>query len=351
MEYRPRQKVALPVLETAKLIEDPARRLRALAVDGSPACEFVWRLLSSVLVYAARRVPEIADDVVNIDRAMRWGYAWDLGPFETWDMVGVEEIAKRLDAEDRPVPPIVRAVLERGEQRFYRSTESRREYFDLAAARYRPVEESAGVLVLASVKSANRVIAANPGASLIDLGDGIACLEFHSKLNTIGEDTIRMIAGSLEELQRHFDGLLIGNQSRDFSAGANLMLILLEAQDGNWDELDQVIREFQRVNLALRYSARPVVAAPFGRVGDRGLAAIEAYLYLMRTAGSISEYDTVVGGKLAHVMCGGHVPYGTTVTEGYLHDLEREAFLSLAGQPKTQERMRYILQTGKPLRN
>src|SRR5213596_1395878 len=439
--------------------------------------EFVWRLLSSVLVYAARRVPEIADDVVNIDRAMRWGYAWDLGPFETWDVVGVEEIAKRLDTEDRPVPPVVRAVLERGEQTFYRSTESRREYFDLAAARYRPVEEPAGVLVLASVKSANRVAAANPGASLIDLGDGIACLEFHSKLNTIGEDTIRMITGSLEELQRHFDGLVIGNQSRDFSAGANLMLILLESQDGNWDELDQVVRQFQRANLALRYSARPVVAAPFGRtlgggceiclgcarihaaaetymglvetgaglvpagggtaemvrrvtarlpdgvdadpfpliqwayetiatarvsasaeearvlgflrdgdgismnsarliqdakdaclalvragyqpplrhpirvVGDRGLAAIEAYLYLMRTAGSISEYDTVVGGKLAHVMCGGRVPYGTTVTEEYLHDLEREAFLSLAGQPKTQERMRYILQTGKPLRN
>ena len=477
MEYRPRRKVALPVLETAKLIEDPARRLRALAVDGSPAGEFVWRLLSSVLGYAARRVPEIADDVVNIDRAMRWGYAWDLGPFETWDVVGVEEIAKRLDTEDRPVPPVVRAVLERGEQTLYRSTESRREYFDLAAARYRPVEEPAGVLVLASVKSANRVAAANPGASLIDLGDGIACLEFHSKLNTIGEDTIRMITGSLEELQRHFDGLVIGNQSRDFSAGANLMLILLESQDGNWDELDQVVRQFQRANLALRYSARPVVAAPFGRtlgggceiclgcariraaaetymglvetgaglvpagggtaemvrrvtarlpdgvdadpfpliqwayetiatarvsasaeearvlgflrdgdgismnsarliqdakdaclalvragyqpplrhpirvVGDRGLAAIEAYLYLMRTAGSISEYDTVVGGKLAHVMCGGRVPYGTTVTEEYLHDLEREAFLSLAGQPKTQERMRYILQTGRPLRN
>src|SRR5207247_242404 len=147
----------------------------------------------------ARRVPEVADDVVNIDRAMRWGYAWDLGPFETWDVVGVEEIAKRLDTEHRPVPPVVRAVLERGEQTFYRSTESRREYFDLAAARYRPVEEPAGVLVLASVKSANRVAAANPGASLIDLGDGIACLEFHSKLNTIGEDTIRMITGSLEE--------------------------------------------------------------------------------------------------------------------------------------------------------
>lgn len=477
MEYRPRQKVALPVIEAAKLIEDPAKRLRALAGDGSPAGEFVWRLLSSVLVYAARRIPEIADDVVNVDRAMRWGYAWDLGPFETWDVLGIAETTKRLEAEDRAVPPAVRAVMERGEKTFYRSADGRRGYFDLAAARYRPVEEPAGVLVLSAVKSADRVVAANPGASLIDLGDGIACLEFHSKLNTIGEDTISMLARSLEELQHHFDGLVIGNQARDFSAGANLMLILLEAQEGNWDELDHVVRQFQRVNLALRHCPRPVVAAPVGRtlgggceiclacarihaaaetyvglvetgaglvpagggtaemvrrvtarlpdgvdadpfplvrwafetiatarvstsaeearalgflregdgisinsarliqeakdsclalaragyqpplhqpirvVGERGLAAIEAYLYLMRTAGSISEYDAFVGGKLAHVMCGGRVPSGTVVTEEYLHDLEREAFLNLAGQPKTQERMRHVLQTGKPLRN
>jgi len=150
---------------------------------------------------------------------------------------------------------------------------------------------------LASVKSANRVAAANPGASLIDLGDGIACLEFHSKLNTIGEDTIRMITGSLEELQRHFDGLVIGNQSRDFSAGANLMLILLESQDGNWDELDQVVRQFQRANLALRYSARPVVAAPFGRTLGGGCeiclgcarihAAAETYMGLVETGAGL----------------------------------------------------------------
>lgn len=477
MEYRPRRKVALPVVETAKVIEDPAKRLRALAGDPSPAGEFVWRWLSNVLVYAARRVPEVADDVVNVDRALRWGYAWDFGPFETWDLLGVTETVKRLEAEDRVLPPPVRAVLERGEKTFYRTADGRREYFDLAATRYRPVEEPPGVLVLSAVKSPDRVVASNSGASLIDLGDGIACLEFHSKLNTIGEDTIRMISRGLEELQRHFDGLVIGNQARDFSAGANLMLILLEAQEGNWDELDPAVRQFQHVNLALRYSPRPVVAAPFGRtlgggceiclacartqaaaetymglvetgaglipagggttetvrratarlpegvdadpfpllrwafetiatarvstsaeearalgflregdgismnsdrliqdakdsclalvragyqpplrqsirvVGERGLAAIETYLYLMRTAGYLSEYDAFLGGKLAHVMCGGHVPYGTEVSEEYLHDLEREAFLSLAGQPKTQERMRHILQTGRPLRN
>jgi len=477
MEYRPRRKVTLPVIETAQVIADPAKRLRALVSDSSPAGEFVWRLLSSVLVYAARRVPEIADDIVNVDRAMRWGYAWDLGPFETWDLLGLTETAKRLEAEDRALPPPVRAVLERGEKTFYRSADGQRQYFDLAAAGYRPAGEPAGVLVLSTIKSQSRVVAANPGASLIDLADGIACLEFHSKLNTIGEDTIQMMALSVEELQRNFDGLVIGNQARDFSAGANLMLILLEAQEGNWEELDLALRQFQRANAALRYSPRPVVAAPFGRtlgggceiclasarihaaaetymglvetgaglvpagggaaemvrrttarlpdgveadpfplvrwafetiatarvstsaeearalgflregdgismnsdrliqdakdsclalvragyqpplhqpirvVGERGLPAIEAYLYLTRTAGYISDHDAFVAGKLAHVMCGGRVPYGTSVTEEYLQELEREAFLSLAGQPKTQERMRYILQTGKPLRN
>lgn len=477
MEHRPRQKAALPAVETARLIDDPAKRVRALAGDPGKAGEFVWRLLSSMLVYAAKRVPEIADDVVNVDRAMRWGYAWEHGPFETWDLLGVAETVKRLDAERRAVPPLVRAVLDRGIGQFYRPAEGGREYFDLSAMRPRPVEEPAGMLVLSSLKERGRVVAGNPGASLIDLGDGIACLEFHSKLNTIGEDTIRMMARSLEELDRQFDGLVIGNQSRDFSAGANLMLILLEAQEGNWDDLDVAVRQFQRANLALRYSARPIVAAPFGRtlgggceiclpcarvqaaaetyiglveigagvipagggttemvrraaarlpdgveadlfpmvrwafetvalakvstsaeeartlgylrefdgismngdrliqdaketclalvragyrpplsqpvrvVGERGLAAIETYLYLMQTAGQISEYDTFVGKKLAHVMCGGRVPYGIEVSEAYLHDLEREAFLSLVGQPKTQERMRHILQTGRPLRN
>lgn len=477
MAHRPRRKVALPAVETAKLIDDPARRIRTLAGDPSPAGEFIWRLTSSVLVYAAKRIPEIAADVVNVDRAMRWGYAWEHGPFETWDLLGVAETVKRLEAEGRTIPPLVRAVLERGEGRFYRPGEKGREYFDLASTRYQPVEAPAGVLMLTPLKDQNRVVAGNPGASLIDLGEGIACLEFHSKLNTIGEDTIHLLHRSLEDLQRRFDGLVIGNQGRDFSAGANLMLILLEAQNGNWDDLNLALRQFQRANLALRYSPRPVVAAPFGRTlgggcevclpcariqasaetyiglvetgagvipagggttemvrraaarlpegvdadlfplvrwafetiamakvstsaedarglgylrdadgismnsdrliqdakdaclsvirggyrpplrqlirvtGERGLAAIEAYLYLMRTAGHLTEYDAFIGAKLAHVMCGGRVPYGTEVAEEYLHDLEREAFLSLAGQPKTQERMRHILQTGRPLRN
>lgn len=477
MEYRPRRKVALPTAETAKLIDDPAKRLRTLTADSSPASQFVWRLLSSVLVYAAKRIPEITDDIVNVDRALRWGYAWDHGPFETWDLLGVTDTVKRLQAENHALPPLVHAVAERGNRAFYQLADGRREYFDLATTAYRPIEEPVGILVLPAIKSADRVVATNTGASLIDLGDGIACLEFHSKLNTLGEDAIRMLHRSLEELSRRFDGLVIGNQGKEFSAGANLMLLLMEAQDGNWDEIDGVLRQFQRANLALRYSARPVVAAPFGRalgggceiclvcariqaaaelymglvetgvglipagggvtevvrravsrlpggvdadlfplvrwafetiatgkvstsaeearalgylrdgdgisingdrvigdakavclslvrtgyrppvpepirvVGTRGVSAIDAYLFLMQTAGHISEYDAHIGKQLAAVVCGGSVPYGSQVSEEYLHGLEREAFFSLLGQPKTQDRIRHFLQTGRPLRN
>lgn len=477
LEYRPRKKVTLPVVETAKLIEDPAKRLRQLVADPDKAGQFLWRLTSSTLVYAARRIPEIADDIVNVDRAMRWGFAWEHGPFETWDLLGVPEVVRRLQEEKREIPPLVRAVLDRGEGTFYGTRNGRQEFFDLTTLSYEPVPTRAGVLVLADVHTQGRVVASNPDASLIDLGDGIACLEFHSKLNTIGEDTIRMLYRSLDEVRRGFDGLVIGNQGREFSAGANLMLLLLEAQEGNWEELDLVVRQFQRANLAVRYFEHPTVAAPFGRVlaggcevclpcariqaaaetyiglvetgvglipagggttemvrrvttrlpegvdadlfpmarsafetialakvstsaeeartlgylrecdgismngdhlmqdakegclalvraghrpplrhpirvaGERGLAAFEAYLYLMQTAGQISEYDAFVGKKLAYVICGGRVSYGSEVSEEYMHDLEREAFLSLLGQPKTQERMRHTLQTGRPLRN
>ncbi len=477
MEYRPRRKATFPSTEAAKAIEDSGKRLRQLLSSPDKAGRFLWELTSSVLVYAARRVPEIADDVVNVDRAMRWGFGWEHGPFETWDLLGVAETAKRLEEERREVPPLVRTVLQRGEGTFYRARNGQHEYFDLKTGRHEPVPEEPGVLTLTTIKRHNRVVATNPGASLIDLGDGIACIEFHSKLNTIGEDLVRMMYRSLEEVRKQFDGLVIGNQGKEFSAGANLMLLLLEAQDGNWDDLEVAIRQFQRLNLAVRYFERPVIAAPFGRTlaggtefclpctrvqaaaetymglvetgvglipagggttemvrrasarvpdgvdadllplvrwvfetialakvstsadeaktlgylrdgdgismngerliadakaaalaviragfrpplreqirvgGERGLSALEAYLYLLKTAGQITEHDQLVGGKLAYVVCGGRVPYGSAVSEEYLHDLEREAFLNLLGQPKTQERMRHLLQTGRPLRN
>lgn len=477
MEYRPRRKVTLPSVEAARPIEDPAKRLRQLIGAGDKGGEFLWRLTSSLLVYAAARIPEIADDVVNVDRAMRWGYAWDHGPFETWDLLGVGDVANRLGREDRTVPPLVQAVLDRGDGVFYRPRAGGREYFDLTLAGYRAEPDRPGVIILNDLKSAGGVVAENAGASLVDLGDGIACLEFHSKVNTIGEDTIRMMHRAMDVVRAQFDGLVIANQGKDFSGGANLMLLLLLAQEENWEDVELAQREFQRLNLALRYFEKPVVTAPFGRtlaggcevvlpaarvqaaaetyiglvetgvglipagggttemvrraaarippgtdadpspfvrwifenialakvsasaedarslgylresdgismngdrlihdakeaalslvrlgyrpplrevipvVGERGLGALETYLHLMRTAGYISEYDETIGRRLAHVVCGGRVPYRTRVSEEYLHDLEREAFLNLIGQRKTQDRMRHLLQTGRPLRN
>jgi len=477
MEYRPRRKPTLASVESARLIEDPARRLRQLLSAPDAAGQFLWRLTGSILAYAAQRVPEIADDIVNVDRAMRWGFAWDLGPFETWDLLGVAEIATRLQDDGREVPELVREVLSRGDGVFYRKQNGRREYYDVATKSYRSEPERPHVLSLPSLVERGRTVRKNPGASLIDLGDGIACLEFHSKVNVIGEDTLRMLQTALDEVRRNFDGLVIGNQGQEFSAGANLMLMLLEAQEGNWDEIASAIRIGQRLHTAIRYFEKPVVAAPFGRalaggceiclhcarvqaaaetymglvetgmgllpawggttemvrraaarvpagvdadlfpmarfafetialakvsmsaeegfalgylregdgismngdhllhdakevclslvrtgyrpplrqhlrvVGERGLAAIEAYLYLMRTAGHISEHDAHVSGRVAHVVCGGRVPYGAEVSEEYMHDLEREAFVSLLGHPRTQERIRHFLQTGRPLRN
>jgi 3-hydroxyacyl-CoA dehydrogenase len=477
MEYRPRQKPKLPSVEAARMIEDPAKRLRQLLSAPDKVGQFLWQLTSRILSYAAKRVPEIAEDVVNVDRAMRWGFAWDRGPFETWDLLGPAEIATRLQDGGAEVPALVRAVLERGDGRFYRRRDGTDEFFDVPSAAYRPVPERAHVLLLSRLKEQGRTAAGNPGASLIDLGDGIAALEFHSKVNVIGEDTLRMLQTALDQVRRHFDGLVIGNQGQEFSAGANLLLMLLEAQEGNWDDIGGVIRIGQRLHSALRYFEKPVVAAPFNRalaggceiclhaarvqaaaetymglvetgmgllpawggttemvrravsrvpagsdadlfpmvrfafetialakvsmsaeeafalgylregdgismnadhllhdakvvclslartgyrpplrqplrvVGERGAAAIEAYLYLMRTGGHITEHDAYVGARLAHVASGGRVPYGSEVSEEYMHDLEREAFLSLLGHRRTQERIRHFLQTGRPLRN
>jgi len=477
MEYRPRQKPKLSSIEAARLIEDPAKRLRQILSAPDKAGQFLWQLTSSILSYAAKRVPEIADDVVNVDRAMKWGFAWDAGPFETWDLLGVAELATRLEGEGREVPDLVRSVLTQGEGRFYRKRNGADEFFDVATRTYASVPERPNVVLLPKLKEQGRTVAANPGASLLDLGDGIACLEFHSKMNTLGEDTLRMIHRSLDEVRKGFDGLVIGNHGPEFSAGANLVLMLMEAQEGNWDDIAMVLRQFQRLNLTIRYFEKPVVAAPFGRTlaggceiclpcarvqaaaetymglvetgmglipagggttemvrravlrvpagvdadvfpmvrfafetialakvsmsaeeafglgylregdgismngdhlladakevcrtlmrsgfrpplrqtfktaGERGLAAIEAYLYLMKSAGQISEHDAHVSARLAYVACGGRVPYGTDVSEEYMHDLEREAFISLLGHPRTQERIRHFLQTGRPLRN
>ncbi len=477
MEYGPRRKGSFPSLEMAKSIDNLRERLRFLVRANDPAGTFLWKTFSEVLLYSVNRIPEISDDLVNVDNAMKWGFNWQLGPFETWDALGVEEVVARLQKEGRDVPGLVEQVLRTAERSFYARRQNVLTYFDLKASNFEPVPEIPGVLVLTSLKQQQKVVKENTAASLIDLGDGVACVEFHSKMNSIGADTIQMIHESLRLSEESFLGLVIGNQGENFSVGANLMLILLEAQEENWEEIDLMIRAFQKANQAIKYSEKPVVVAPFGmclgggceialhanhvqaaaetymglvelgvglipagggtkevllrslahcdsdaedlfphlrqsfetvamgkvsgsamearelgflRTGDgvtmsrdrviqdakdyvlnltkrgyqkrlppseitalgsKGLASLKLGIHLMSKAGFISEYDGFLAGKLAYVLCGGDCNTVQMVSEQYLLDLEREAFLSLCGQSKTQERIQHMLQKGKPLKN
>jgi len=476
MEYRPLQKPKFPLLDMAKNVDDTSERLRLVLNSQERAGRFAWRALSEVFLYAANRVPEISDRIVEIDRAMEWGFAWELGVFRMWDALGVVSSAGRLEKEGRALPGNVARLLASGATSFYRPQNGRTEFFDFGSASYQPVEEPAGVLLLAGEKERSRLIQKNSGASLIDLGDGVCCLEFHSKMNTIGADIVGMMQAGLEETEKNFESMVIANQGANFSAGANLMLLLMAIQGQKWKEIDLMVRQFQAANMALKTSAKPVVAAPFGMAlgggceiplhaarirahaelymglvetgvglipaaggskemairagemtgpgqdvfeniktlfqqtalakvttsaeearrfrflrpadsismnrdrlvadakavalqmardgyrpvlprtdvsvpGESGLATIKLGLHLAREGRFITDYDVTVARKLAYVMCGGNLSGYSKVGEQYLLELEREAFLSLCGEKKTQERMAHTLKTGKPLRN
>ena len=483
MEYRPQQKAKFPSLEMGKAIEDTRERLRALVAPilsgqstSDRAVQFLWGSISEMCLYAARRIPEIADRVVDVDRAMRWGFGWELGPFEIWDAIGVNVMAKRLEQAGKALPPLVNRLVASGES-FYQSAHGSVAYFDLATGGYPQVSEAEGILILKSIKERSAVLAKNVGASLIDLGDGVLCCEFHAKMNAIGGDIIAILQKGLERLRSDFDAMVIANQAENFSVGANLMLLLVAAQEQEWDEVHQAVRQFQNVNLAMKYAPRPVVAAPQGMalgggceislhaarvhaaaeaylglvetgvglipagggtkemliraceraagdeeldlyhalkpafetialakvstsaeearelgylrrgdliamnrdrlvadakqtalamvragyrppapaeirvLGERFLAAAKLAIHMMLRGEYITEYDAVVARKLAYILAGGALSEPQTVSEQYILDLEREAFVSLCGERKTQERMAHTLKTGKPLRN
>ncbi|MGI9065632.1 MAG: 3-hydroxyacyl-CoA dehydrogenase/enoyl-CoA hydratase family protein [Pyrinomonadaceae bacterium] len=479
LEYRPSQKVKLPALDVAKNIEDLPQRLNALVWGKDRVGAFLWKTMSRTFRYTANHIPEIADTIVEVDRAMRWGYNWELGIFETWDAIGVEKSVARMKEEGQPIPANVQKLLDSGAHSFYKKHDGQNFYFDFESEQYLPLADQPGVIVLKSIKDRTGVIKKNSGASLIDIGDGVACLEFHSKMNAIGGDTLQMLKQSLAEVEKNFVGLVVGNQGVNFSVGANIMLMLMEAQEENWEELDMMGRAFQNATMSLRYSPKPVVVAPFNLVfgggcemvlhGDRVRAAAETYIGLvevgvgiipagggtkelllrtldsipknvddadpfpfvkrafetialakvatsaeeartlgflseddtismngdrliadakkevlalaasgyvqpqprtdilalgnpalatlklgihqMKRGGYISDHDALIGEKLARILTGGDLNHETRVSEQYLLDLEREAFLSLAGTRKTQERLAAMLKTGKPLRN
>ena len=479
LDYRPSQKVKLPALDVAKNVEDLPERIKGLVWSKDRTGAFLWKTMSRTLTYAAKRIPEIADNVVEVDRAMRWGFGWELGPFEVWDAIGVEKSVARMKEEDVAIPANVEQMLAAGATSFYKQENGERSYFDFKAGKYVPLADPQGVLMLKSIKDRTGVIKKNAGASLVDLGDGVACLEFHSKMNAIGGDTLQMLKFALGEVDKNFVGMVVGNQGPNFCVGANIMLMLMEAQDENWEELDMMARVFQMATMSLRYSPKPVVVAPFQMVfgggcemvlhADRVRAAAETYIGLvevgvgiipagggtkemlvrtldlipkdasdadpfpfvkrafetialakvatsaeearaigflsaddnvslnpdrliadakkevlalaasgyvapqqrtdilalglpalstlklgihqMKRAGYISDHDAEIGTQLARILTGGDLNHPTRVSEQYLLDLEREAFLSLVSTRKTQERIAHMLKTGKPLRN
>ncbi len=477
-EYKPQEKTRFASLEAAKQIEDREKRIKTLVWGKDNVGEFLWKTISRTLRYAANRIPEIADNVSDVDNAMKWGFGWEVGVFETWDAIGVAESVERMKAEDQSVPENVERMLASGAANFYKREDGKNYQYDLVSGDYKEIPARDGVISLGSLKETRGVIKENTGASLIDIGDGVACLEFHTKMNSIGGDTVQMINFAIDEVEKNFQGLVIGNQGGNFSAGANIMLLLLAAQEEEWDDINLMIAQFQKAVMRIRYSAKPVVTAPYGLAlgggcevtmhGDRARAAAETYiglvevgvglipagagtkeltmrtmdkakatpdadpiaflkktfemigmgkvatsaqearswgilrpsdpismngdrliadakqevlnlaasgyvqpvertdilalgeqaqasiklaLHMMRKAEFISEHDELIGRKLAKVLSGGDLNHSTEVSEQYLLDLEREAFLSLCGERKTQQRIAHMLKTGKPLRN
>src|SRR5437762_1220329 len=299
MEYRSRQKAKFASLEMGKAIEDTRERLRALVgpvlegQKGDKAQQFLWRGLSETCLYAARRVPEISDNIVDVDRALRWGFGWELGPFEIMDAVGVKAFAGQVQREGRALSAAIEKVLASGRKGFYESEKGTTTVFDIGSGGAKKVEEPKGVIILKSLKDAGREVERNSGASLIDLDDGVVCCEFHAKMNAIGADLIAMLHRGLKRLETDFEAMVIANQAVNFSVGANLMLVLVGAQEQEWDELHMAVKQFQNINLAIKYAPKPVVAAPQGLALGGGCevslhaakiqAAAEAYIGLVET--------------------------------------------------------------------
>ncbi|MEA3320378.1 MAG: 3-hydroxyacyl-CoA dehydrogenase NAD-binding domain-containing protein [Bacillota bacterium] len=475
LEYDARKKLKTPALEMSKQAKGYSNKMKALVYADDRAGNLIWSILAPVLSYSAELLGEIADDIVAIDQAMKWGFGWDHGPFETWDAIGLEQSVLKMKEDGVPVPKWVDEMLANGHRSFYKKDGGTTLFYNNGT--YKALEVNPKVVHLKTLKETNGVIKKNSGASLIDLGDDVALLEFQSPNNAIGLDIIQMVNYALEEVDKNYKGLVIGNQGKNFCVGANLAMILMEAQDDNYFEIEMVVKHFQQAMMNIKYSSKPVVAAPFGMtlgggteiclptsqlqassetymglvevgvglipggggnkelymkhlnsmpqglefdlqkvankvfeqiatakvstsaaeardlhllnnkdqisfngdhlihdakqavtslyeagytapvrrkvpvVGETGYATLMLGAHNMQYSGFISEHDLKIAKKLAYVIAGGNVPYGTEVDEQYLLDLEREAFLSLVGEAKSQQRMQHMLVKGKPLRN
>ncbi len=458
-------------VESVKMIDDPALRIKTLINNKDKAAIFAWKNLRDTLIYSYRRIPEIADDIVNVDNAMKWGFNWELGPFEIFDAIGVKRFCKRCEEENVELPEGLKEI-----ERFYKFEDGKKYYWDIVGKEYKEVPIDETVISIEILKHQNREVERNSDASRIDMGDGIFLIEFHSKMNSVGGGVLSMVNKAIDRAEKEGIGLVIGNQGKTFSAGANLMLLATAIAEGAWDDINLMVKNFQKTSMRIKYSKIPVVAAPFNMVlgggcefclhadainalaetymglvemgvglipagggtkelclrsielaklyntdvqpfivkyfmnigtakvsmsaaelrkmgymrhGDsitmnidhllydakqkalalarnyrpskpavnlkapgRDVAAtIKSQLFNMKHGKFITEYEEHMGKLLAYVITGGDVPAGTLITEEYLLDLEREAFLKLCGEKKTLERIQHMLTKGKPLRN
>ncbi len=480
LEYRPPQKPDFPSLQDAKRAATLEEQLKIMHKGTDKGSQFAWNVFAHTAQYAGNRIPEVADDIVNVDNAAKWGFGWEIGIFETWDVLGAEYVCNRMKADGLELPPIAQALLDGGHESFYTwDSQGRRHYFDLGVKAPKEVPEDPRVIHLAGVKRSRGVVKENEGCSLVDIGDGILCAEFHTKMNTIDADNMAMLYEAVLMLNEgQFEGMVLGNQGEHFSAGANIMMILGNVMQGAWDKVDEAAHRFQQVNMAMRFCKRPIVATPhhytlgggiemaqhcdrvviagetYGGLVEAGIGIIPAGggtkemlrralayapagvpgasalpyvrrafetigmakvstsgpelielgyftdqdivepspdqqirrakdvclglikmgyrppqpaklvalgeparavfrsgVYQMRLGGYASEHDALVAEWLGRILTGGDRAPGTPMTEQDVLDLEREAMLSLCGTEKTQERMKHMLATGKPLRN
>jgi 3-hydroxyacyl-CoA dehydrogenase len=291
LEYRDKIKASFAELEPLKALDDPAERISKLVFGKGRAADASWSMLAPTLSYSAMRLGEICDDVSAVDRAIRWGFNWTLGPFETWDALGFRRVKERLAAESYDLPEWVIALYDGGAESVYRSDNGSLQAPTAEKGVLVPVAVDPRVYDFEILRGAGNEIRRNAGASLLDLGDGVLGLEFHSKMNVIGQDTISMIMTACEEAGTRGQALLVANQAENFSAGANLMLLLMEAQEGNWDEIDIIVRQFQRATNRLEQCSVPVVTVPHGltlaggcevvMAGNAIRAAAESYIGLV----------------------------------------------------------------------
>ena len=284
LEYQPQQKVRYPSIGEARNISDPAKRMLTILAGDDRAAQLARQTTADSLIYAADLAMEIADSIVAIDEAMRWGFNFEMGSFEVWDILLQHPDVMQKVLQGREIPQLVRHVQVDGQGTFYIGTTGQRQYFDFHTHSYKPVLTPEGTISLEALKSGNvggvagatksGLIRDNGSAALIDLGDGIACVEFHTKMNSIDEGIIEMLRYVAEEGQKQFRAVVIGNESADFSAGANLLLALMGSRQGEWKMLEGAINGLQQAHQLLKYGPIPVVAAPAGRALGGGCEII-----------------------------------------------------------------------------